>query len=285
MPSGVGVTLNIQTNGTLLTEPVLAALRAHDITVGVSIDGGQHAHDRHRKYVRGKGSHAAVLRGLDMLRQPSYRHLFRGLLCTIDISNDPVQVYEDLLATGAPCMDFLLPHANWTNPPPGYTAGDTRTLYAEWLIAIFDRWYGSPSQETEIRFFAEIINLVLGGASRSEAIGLSPMRSLVIDTDGSIEQVDHLKSAFEGAPDTGLHIMHDPLDAALTHPTAVARQRGLHALSATCLSCPVHRVCGAGLYSHRYRPDTGFLNPSVYCADLRRLIEHIRDRVKADLAP
>jgi uncharacterized protein len=45
----------------------------------------------------------------------------------------------------------------------------------------------------------------------------------------------------------------------------------------------VHRVCGAGLYSHRYRPDTGFLNPSVYCTDLRRLIEHVRDRVYADL--
>jgi uncharacterized protein len=55
------------------------------------------------------------------------------------------------------------------------------------------------------------------------------------------------------------------------------------ALSATCLACPVHRICGAGLYPHRYRPGTGFLNPSVYCTDLRRLIEHIRDRVHADL--
>ena len=285
MPDGVGVTLSIQTNGILLTEPVLAVLRTHDITVGVSIDGGQRAHDRHRKYTHGKGSHAAVLRGLDRLRQPACQHLFRGLLCTIDISNDPVQVYEDLLATGTPEMDFLLPHANWTNPPPGYAAGDTRTLYAEWLIEIFDRWYGSPSRETKVRFFEEIINLVLGGASRSEAIGLSPMRSLVIDTDGSIEQIDHLKSAFDGAPDTGLSVLHDTLDAALTRPGTIARQRGLHALSTVCLSCPVHRVCGAGLYSHRYRPDTGFLSPSVYCADLRHLIEHIRDRIHADLAP
>jgi uncharacterized protein len=64
----------------------------------------------------------------------------------------------------------------------------------------------------------------------------------------------------------------------------VARQRGVKALSTTCLGCPVHLVCGAGLYPHRYHPTNGFLNPSVYCTDLRRLIEHIRDRMAADLS-
>jgi uncharacterized protein len=283
LPASVDVRLAIQTNGVLLTESILAVLRAHQILVGVSLDGGEQAHDRHRRYARGTGSHAAVMRGLARLRRPGYRHLFQGLLCTIDISNDPVQVYEDLLATGTPGMDFLLPHANWASPPPGYLAGETGTAYAEWLIPIFDRWYARPRREAGIRFFEEIINLVLGGASRSEAIGVSPVRSLVIDTDGSIEQIDHLKSAFEGAPDTGLNIATDALDAVLIHPAIVARQRGLRALSDTCLSCPVHRICGAGLYSHRYRPDTGFRNPSVYCQDLRHLIEHIRDRVSTDL--
>jgi uncharacterized protein len=287
LPASVHATLSVQTNGVLLTESVLAALRAHQIGVSVSLDGGEQAHDRHRRYARGQGSHAAVLRGLGRLQQPSYRHLFRGLLCTIDISNDPVEVYQDLLATGTPAMDFLLPHANWVSPPPGYAPGSPaagpRTAYADWLIAIFDRWYSEPRREAGIRLFEEIINLLLGGASQSEAIGISPVRMLVFDTDGSIEQVDHLKSAFEGAPGTGLHIQTDALDAVLTHPSIVARQRGLRALSATCLSCPVHRVCGAGLYSHRYRPDTGFRNPSVYCADLRRLIEHIRARLHTDL--
>jgi uncharacterized protein len=283
LSSSADVRLAVQTNGVLLTESILAVLRAHKIGVSVSLDGGEQAHNQHRKYARGTGSHAAVLRGLARLQRPDYQHLFRGLLCTIDTSNDPVQVYEDLLAAGTPAMDFLLPHANWASPPPGYLAGKTGTAYAEWLIAIFDRWYDRPRREAGIRFFEEIINLILGGASRTEVIGLSPVRSLVIDTDGSIEQIDHLKSAFEGAPHTGFNIATDALDAVLIHPAIVARQRGLRALSDTCLSCPVHRICGAGLYSHRYRPDTGFRNPSVYCQDLRRLIEHIRDRVFTDL--
>ena len=279
----VSVTLAVQTNGILLTEPILKVLRSHRIHVGVSIDGGGQAHDRHRKYANGKGSHSAVLRGLNALQRPSNQHLFRGLLCTIDISNDPIGVYEDLLAIRPPSINFLLPHANWISPPPGYAAGGRGTKYADWLIAIFDRWYHSPQREAGIGLFEEITNLVLGGASGSEAIGISPVRTLVIDTDGSIEQVDHLKSAFEGAPETGLNVQADTLDAFLSHPAIVARQIGVAALSATCRACPVYRVCRAGLYSHRYRPDTGFLNLSVHCPDLRLVIEHIRDRVHADL--
>jgi uncharacterized protein len=42
-------------------------------------------------------------------------------------------------------------------------------------------------------------------------------------------------------------------------------------------------TCGGGLYPHRYRSGSGFRHPSVYCADLMRLITHVRDRVGADL--
>lgn len=274
------VRLRVQTNGILLTERMLRVFAAADIQVGVSIDGDARAHDRHRRYANGRGSHAAVLAGLSRLRQPAYKHLFGSVYCTIDIENDPLQAYQALLETGAPGMDFLLPHGNWADPPPGIGSG---TPYADWLIAIFDHWYGAPRQETRIRTFENILDMVLGGTSQFGGMGLSPVQFLVVDTDGSIEQVDHLKSAFEDAPATGLNVHGHAFDAALRHPGVVARQRGLAALCATCLSCPVHQICGGGLYTHRYRPGSGFLNPSVYCADLRRLVEHIRDTVCADL--
>ena len=47
-------------------------------------------------------------------------------------------------------------------------------------------------------------------------------------------------------------------------------------LSATCRHCPVVTSCGGGLYAHRYRSGSGFLNPSVYCADLKKIITHVR---------
>ena len=62
------------------------------------------------------------------------------------------------------------------------------------------------------------------------------------------------------------------LDDALGHPGVVARQIGTAALPDSCLECPVHRVCGAGFYPHRYRAGAGYRNPSVYCPDLMRII-------------
>jgi uncharacterized protein len=275
--------LAVQTNGILLDEPTLWTLRANRVRVGVSMDGTPAANDRHRRHRSGRGSHASVHRALRLLGSPAYRECFGGLLCTVDPETDPVTTYEALLRYRPPGVDFLLPHANWSRPPRRPPDGGP-TAYGDWLAAVFDRWYGAPRQETRVRLLEDVINLVLGGASRSEQVGLSPATMIVVESDGAIEQVDSLKSTYPGACATGLSVLTDDFDAALAHPGIAARQLGAAALCDTCRACPVHQVCGAGHYAHRYRAGAGFRNPSVYCPDLLRLIGHVRDRVTADLA-
>ncbi|MGR7002168.1 hypothetical protein ACU686_36045 [Yinghuangia aomiensis] len=205
------------------------------------------------------------------------------MLCTIDLDNDPVDVYESLPAHEPPALDFLLPHGNWTTPPPGLTPGSTATPYGDWLAAAFDRWYDVPEQETGVRLFEDILSLLLGGPGRSEQIGPGPATVVVVDTDGSIEQVDTVKSAFDGAAATGMSVHSHTFDRVLRHPAVVARQIGTKGLSETCNACAVRDVCGGGYFTHRYRRGSGFLNPSVYCPDLMRVITHVRSRVAADL--
>jgi uncharacterized protein len=282
LPSGCRAEIGLQTNGVLLDQAMLSALRRHSIVVGISLDGPPEDNDRHRRHADGRGSFAAVDRALALLGEERHRSSFAGLLCTVDPSTDPGACYEQLIRHRPPAIDFLLPHGNWSSPPPAAAAGGTP--YADWLIAVFDRWYDAPRKETAIRLFEEIINLVLGGASRSEQVGLSPVGVVVIETDGAIEQVDSLKSTYEGACSTGLNVSTDPLDDALDHPGIVARQIGAAALCDGCLQCSVHQVCGAGHYAHRFRAGAGFRNPSVYCGDLRLLIRHIQHRVTADVA-
>jgi uncharacterized protein len=277
--SAVVVQPSIQTNAVGLSDAYLRLFDDLGILVGVSLDGTAEAHDRHRRFASGRGSHSAVSAGLRRLLQ--FPHLFSGLLCTIDLRNDPIATYEALVAFCPPKVDFLLPHGTWAQPPPGRVPDQAQAPYADWLIAIFEHWY--PAPRTRVRLFEEIMQLLLGGAADSEIIGLSPARMAVIETDGTIEQSDSLKVAYEGAPATGLHLRHDPLDAALLLPAVAARQLGVRSLAPQCRTCRVHQVCGGGLYAHRYRPGTGFANPSVYCSDLMRLIDHIRARMQADL--
>jgi uncharacterized protein len=278
------VDFDIQTNGVLLNTNYLKLFDFLDVHVSVSLDGDKDAHDRHRRRANGEGSHAAVVRSLDALTTDQFRHLFNGLICTIDPRNDPVATYEALLQFGPPEIDFLLPHGNWSAPPPGRITGSPETPYGNWLVRIFDHWYNSPQPVTRVRLFGEIMRLLLGGNSTTELLGLSPVGAVVVETDGSIEQSDILKSAFEGASLTGLHVNRDSFDSALSLPSFTARQVGYHALSDTCQNCEISRVCGGGLYAHRYHADNGFANPSVYCQDLLRIISHIRGVMQTDVA-
>ncbi len=283
VPEECKLEFGMQTNAVLLTEQFLEVLLEHRIRVGVSLDGDRGANDRHRRYANGRSSYDQLISGLRLLTQERYVSLFTGLLCTIDLDNNPVATYEKLLAFAPPSMDFLLPHGNWSALPPRRDTDPASTPYGDWLIQIFDRWYNAPRRETGIRFFEEIINLVLGGRSHVESIGLTAVNLIVVEADGTLEQVDSLKAAFDGAPVTGLNVFDHAFDVALEHPAVAARQMGVDGLCATCRQCQIRDICGGGLYPHRYRAGTGFLNPSVYCPDLLRLITHIQDRVQADV--
>ncbi len=298
----VPVRFSVQTNGVLLTPDILDVLHRYEVAVSVSLDGTRAAHDRHRRFPRGLGSHGQVMAGLARLGAPEHRSLYAGLLCTIDLANDPLDTYEALLASRPPRIDLLLPHGTWDVPPPGLgdrrhrvsstapvTAGGVmahseETPYADWLRRVFDRWYDASERETGIRLFEELMAGLLGGSVRTESVGLAPATLAVIETDGSIEQSDSLKVAFEGAPETGLDVFRNSLDDVLGQHLFRQRQSGADGLGPTCTRCPLVAVCGGGLFAHRYASGGGFRNPTVYCADLAALILHIRARVRADLA-
>jgi uncharacterized protein len=67
-PDGVHVRHSVQTNATLIDQHWCAFIAAHDINVGLSIDGPAWLHDQRRKTRAGRGTHALAMRGLDRLR-------------------------------------------------------------------------------------------------------------------------------------------------------------------------------------------------------------------------
>ncbi|MER7047078.1 FxsB family cyclophane-forming radical SAM/SPASM peptide maturase [Streptomyces jumonjinensis] len=268
--------LRMQTNGLRLDDAFCAMLAEEGIVTGVSLDGDRHANDRHRIRADGSGSHDQVVRAVRRLGSPAHRSAFGGLLCTVDVANDPVAVYRSLSGLDPPGIDFLLPHATWDRPPP---RPHGPTEYADWLIAVHRSWT-AEGRPVRIRLFESITRLTHGGISLTEALGTGSSDLLVVETDGAVEQADWLKTVAEGAPGTGFHVARDRFDQAAEHPGILAQRQGLDGLSAECRACPVVAVCGGGLYAHRYRtpsptrPD-GFDHPSVYCADLLKLIRYV----------
>ncbi|MFE5865182.1 radical SAM/SPASM protein FxsB, inactivated metallohydrolase extension form [Streptomyces virginiae] len=267
--------LRIHTNGLQLSTRYLDLFDEYGVRVGISLDGDRAANDRHRRFADGRTSHPLVLAAVALLRSEPYRHLYQGLLCTVDVANDPVAVLDALVELEPPRVDFLLPHATWETPPA--RPDGAPDAYARWLLRIFDHWdrLGRP---VPVRLFESLLSTLRGGPSLTESLGLAPTDLVVVETDGTLEQVDSLKSAFEGAAATGFNVFDHAFDQVASHPGVRARQLGLAGVSDACRRCPVVRSCGGGLYTHRYRDRNGFDNPSVYCTDLRELVDGVEGR-------
>src|SRR6266567_7696654 len=223
--------LRIHSNGVQLDEEWCGLFGEYGVKVGLSLDGDKPANDRHRMFRGGRSSHPHVLRALRLLRRPEYRHLYAGILCTIDLANDPISVYEALVDQEPPSLDLLLPHATWADPPR--RPGGAESPYAEWLLLIYRRWV-SDGRRVPIRLFHSVLSAARGGPSFTEAIGLDPVDLLVIETDGSWEQADSMKTAYQGAPTTGRDVFNHAVGEVAALPAITARHRGIVALCATC---------------------------------------------------
>lgn len=273
---------SLQTNGISINDEILDACYEARTTVSVSLDGPPGVHDRNRVSHSGEGTYDKVIEGIRRLR--SHRcgeYLFSGLLAVIDPESDPRDVYCFFKNLNPPSVDFIYRDGNHTRLPFGKKSLES-TEYGRWLAALLDV-YLADREPIRIRFLDDLIKLALGGSGTKDGVGLTDYGVLIIDTDGSITKNDTLKSSFNGADrfqskwSVHSHALADILKSsefasyhALQRPT-----------SSTCLSCPELRICGGGMALHRWRDDNGYDNPSVYCADQRLLIGHIRKYLPA----
>ncbi|GAA1977676.1 FxsB family cyclophane-forming radical SAM/SPASM peptide maturase [Catenulispora subtropica] len=279
--AGCALDLRVHTNGVRLDPEFCDLFREHRVQVGISLDGDRAANDLHRRFANGASSYEKAQRAVALLRD-RYPDIFAGVLCTIDVRNEPVAVYEAIRETTPPRADFLLPHATHSKPP--LRLDPAHNEYADWLLAVFDRW-NADGRPFPIRSFTSVLDAFRGLPSGTESLGLDPVDLVVVETDGTLEQTDSLKAAYDGAPTTGFDVFTHSFDEASAHPGFEARRHGLADLSGTCRRCPVVAICGGGLRTHRYRASSieedPFDNPSVYCHDLRDLIMGIRARTLA----
>jgi uncharacterized protein len=63
--------LSFQTNAVLLNQQWISLIQRHRVRVGVSLDGPAFIHDRQRMRRNGKGTHAAVVNGVQLLKAAS----------------------------------------------------------------------------------------------------------------------------------------------------------------------------------------------------------------------
>lgn len=269
------VSLTLQTNGTLIDDRWIEACRASRVGVGVSIDGPPEINDRARVDHGGRGSHARVERALRLLSAGGVEH---GLLCVIPLGADPLSVHQHFVDLGAPAVTYLWPDVTHDQIATVLTEFGP-TPCADFMIPIFDAWHGDPAT-IDVRDLRNISSVLLGGYSRIETIGNVAPHYFFVETDGAIEGLDALRVCEDGLSATHLNV--------LTAGFADVRNAGgLHArsifegepLPTACHGCREALTCAGGYLPHRFSSARRFDNPSAWCADLLKLLAHVRARL------
>jgi uncharacterized protein len=269
----VSLDLRMTTNGVLIDDEWASILAYYKVHVTVSLDPTPEAHDRHRTDFKGHGSYSRAFQGFALLRK--HGASVSGL-AVCDPEANPEDVYRHFIdELQLKSFDVLIPirdHESEVLP------------ISQFYIKLFDLWYDTYShQKVEIRLFNNYIDVMLGGRSRTEGIGLNRVHTHTLLTDGSLEALDVLRVSGYRHTESRLNIKTHALQDSEQDPTW---QEAYHAAlnqPEICRSCRYRKVCGSGHIATRWSKERRYDNPSVYCGQLYKILSHIESRIFADI--
>lgn len=271
----VDVRFAMQSNGTLMSVEVARHLAANNISVGFSLDSTE-AGCVDRIYKNGKEAYNNIIRGIK-----NY-HSITGnasILSVINPSIDPKEAYQNFVKLKINYVGFLLLDENYDS------ISITDSSISNWLIELFDLWFNDSSQNKPqyILPFTTIILKILGQEKvGNEMFGQNKNAVIVIKTNGDIDVVDSLQLCIEERKK--INIFNNRLEEIFTDHYYKLYYDAHFELPDDCSKCVVKEICGGGQLAHRYSKENKFMNKSIYCSDIKKLILHIHKTIY-DLLP
>lgn len=280
----VDLGFSIQSNGTLLTDGWLEALCRFHVHVGISIDGRQADHDRHRLDHRGRSRFAATEASIRRLIAASTDHptVRPGTISVLHPAVDYAATYRYLRGLGVRSMHFLLPDrdADALLPPR-----EARAL-GQGLLDIFTVWLAEDDPSIQVRFISETLGHFEIGGPPPQPRRRKSNQVLVARSDNSVAIDDSLIPALDWYRTVAdFPISRFSLPQVLADPVFERLEQEARTLPRACQGCTWAGMCRGGDLENRYSRARGFDNASIYCDSYRRLYAGIADLLSANGYP
>lgn len=162
---GQSVGNGFQTNGTLLDRDWAKFFKQYDWLIGLSLDGPQHIHDRHRL---DKGLHPTWEKVEEVARMLIAEGVAVNAMCCITdySSNYAEELYNYYKNLGLTWMQFIpIVETDKDDPSKAAPFSVTDEKYGQFLITLFDLWIsdfknGEPT--TSVRHFESVFHSYVG---------------------------------------------------------------------------------------------------------------------------
>lgn len=281
---GKKIANSFQTNGTLLTDDLCTILKENNFLVGISVDGPDFIHNRHRKFKSGEPSFSQVMKGIEKLHR--YKIEF-NTLTTVHKENSqyPLEIYKFLKSIGSTYIQFIPVVERVENLDarellsPGTDDGIVTDWsveplsYATFLIKIFDEWVRNDVG----RIFVQLFDVTLANWA-GEQPGLCVFsencgNALAIEHNGDVYSCDHFVY-----PENLLgNLMNESLLALVQKPQQYSFGRAKSEnLPQYCLDCEYRFTCHGECPKHRFSltPD-GKAGLNYLCGAYKKFFSHV----------
>lgn len=293
------ITNSLQTNATLLTDEWCAFLREHDFMVGISLDGPEEVHDRYRRDRQGRGSFAAVLRGLKLLQKHGVAYNVMASVARTT-ARQPLDVYRFFRDEGVKFIQFIpiverLPDAaamehglRLGSPAETGRFGEKTEVtpwtvipeeYGAFLMAIYEEWVRRDVGKVFVMNFEWALNAWIGNPSPVCIHAGRCGRSVVLEHNGDLFACDHYVYPQYRLGNILTHDLAAMMEQSRSSGFGVAKET---ALPRQCRECPVLAACRGGCTKQRFL-ESCHGEPGLHylCAGYRRFFLHIRKYLKA----
>lgn len=265
-----------QTNGMLISDDFCRLFRAHNVSVGVSMDGPSDVHDRWRVDRHGNGTHAAVLAGIRRLQEWNIPfHII--MVITADALRQPERLVDfleenEISSVALNIEEIEGPH-NWSSVHDKH--------YHQSVVRFFCEFFAAASKTRTLKSIRELnsgiarIRNQFAGRSAAyysnEQVHPGSIVSVDARGDWSTYSPELLGWEIDGKKTFNFgNLAIDRLDT----PFSVEGERQLRRLTieiargvARCReTCPYFGVCGGGAPSNKFFENGSFdSTKTLYC--------------------
>lgn len=246
--------LSFQTNATLLNDRWIHLLQRHQVKLGISLDGPAFIHDRQRIRRNGKGTHAAVLRGVRLLQQHTIPFSVISVLTNFSLDY-PDEYFTFFYEQGIDEVGFNIDEIEGIHTSTSFRQNRAMERYKRFLARLLQLsdQYGGAIKLREA--WTNLRTLTLGTTDPYNTTN-QPLRILNIDANGNFSTFcpELVAASSQKYGDFVMgNILREGLANLATNPVFQLVHREIEAGIALCKStCPYWNYCGGGSPSNKF---------------------------------
>jgi uncharacterized protein len=240
--------IQFQTNATLLSDAWLAFLGESGAGIGVSLDGPEWLHDRHRRDRSARGTFAKTMRGVALLKAAGVDFTVIATV-TVDALQAPDEIFDFFAGIAPRKLAFSIEEAEGANL--------RSSLYRDDLVAAVEAFFRrlaernfAAAEPLRIREVEQVIGRLAnrGHAGLSQEAELCRIVSVGADGAVAFHSPELLTTrGADGASGAVGNILEQSFAEILAGSALAAQNRDIAAGVAACASsCEYYDFCGGG---------------------------------------